>query len=75
MHVVVVCPKSPSEHVLTELDHQFGEVTHERGSKVITIAEHVSVSDEANAIAFVRGLVLDAVPEGSKITEISATAG
>jgi hypothetical protein len=75
VRIVVVCPKSPNEHVLKELDHRFGEVVHEHGSKTVTISEHVSMPDEEDAIEFVRSLVLDAAPEGSKIAEISATPG
>jgi hypothetical protein len=45
------------------------------GTRTVTLKEHVSVSSEADALEFVRGLVLDAVPPGSKITEITATAG
>jgi hypothetical protein len=40
---------------------------------VVTITEHVSMGGEGDAIEFVRSLVLDAVPAGSKITAISAT--
>ncbi len=75
VHVVVMMKKPPSEAVMTELDHQFGAATHEHGSTSVLVTEHVSVSDEADAIAFVRGLVLAAVPDGSKITEISAIPG
>jgi hypothetical protein len=73
--VVVTFPKSPNEHTMTALDHQFGAVAHERGSKTVTVTEHVSVGNEADAMDFVRGLVLDAVPDGSKITQVSAVAG
>ena len=73
VHVEVSVRKSPSEHEMDLLDHQFGEVTHEHGSKLVTITEHVSMGGADDAIEFVRSLVLDAVPAGSKITAISAT--
>lgn len=60
---------------MTALDHQFGVASHEVGSKVVTLSEHVSVSSEEDAVAFVRDLVLGAVPPGSKISEITATPG
>jgi hypothetical protein len=58
---------------MTALADKFEEANHQAGTKVVTILEHVSVADEADAIAFVRSLVMDAVPQGSSITEISAT--
>jgi hypothetical protein len=73
VHVVVSLPKPPGHPVMTALADKFEEATHQAGTKIVTILEHVSVSDEADAIAFVRSLVLDAVPQGSKVTEISAT--
>lgn len=74
VHVDVIVSKSPNEALMTALDHQFGVATHTTGSKVVNISEHVSVSDEADAVAFVRSLVLDAFPEGSKITQITSSA-
>ena len=38
----------------------------------MNLTEHVSVSNAADAIEFVRGLVLDALPQGSTIAEITA---
>jgi hypothetical protein len=73
--VLVMFPKSPTDHVITALDHQFGAVDHPHGSKVVTITEHVSVANEADAVAFVRSLVEDALPQGAKVTEVSAVAG
>ncbi len=75
VHVVVMFKASPNEAQITALDHQFGAIDHEHGSKVVTITEHVSVGDEADAIAFVRSLVADVIPDNAKITEISALAG
>ena len=54
-------------------DH-FAEAAHDPGSKVVTITEHVSVASEDDAIAVVRDLVLEVAPQGSKITEITATS-
>ena len=73
VHVVVVVRKPPNEAVMTALDHQFGAASHEAGSKTVTITEHVSVSSEEDAIGFVRSLVLDAVPQGSTISAVTAT--
>jgi hypothetical protein len=73
--VVVAFPKSPNEHTMTALDHQFGAVAHERGSKTVTVTEHVSIDDQADATAFVRSLVQDAVADGAKITDVSAVPG
>ena len=75
VHVVVTLSKSPNETLMTALDHQFGSAHHEPGAKLVTITEHVSVSSEADAIEFVRSLVLAAIPPGSKITELTATPG
>lgn len=75
VRVVVEFRASPHEPLITALDHQFGSVSHAAGSKTVTLTEHVSVSDQADAIEFVRGLVLDAIPDGSKISEITATPG
>ena len=65
VHVVVTLTKPPSEALMTALDHQFGSATHEHGTKTVSLSEHVSVPDEADAIEFVRGLVVDAVPPGN----------
>ncbi len=75
VHVLVTLSKPPSEALMTALDHQFGSATHEHGTKTVKLSEHVSIPDEADAIGFVRSLVLDAIPPGSKISEISATPG
>jgi hypothetical protein len=73
VHVQVAMKKSPNEHEVDVLDHQFGVVEHDHGAKTVTIIEHVSVGGEADAIEFVRSLVLDAIPAGATITSISAT--
>jgi hypothetical protein len=75
VHVVVTLPKPPGHPLMTALNDKFEEAGHEPGSKIVTLVEHVSMPDEADAVAFVRSLVLDAVPAGSKITEITTVAG
>ena len=75
VHIVVMLTKPPNDALMTALDHQFGSATHDVGTLTVSLSEHVSVSSEADAIEFVRGLVLDAVPPGSKISEIAATPG
>jgi hypothetical protein len=74
VHVEVLLLKSANEAVMTALNHEFGVVTHELGSKTVNITEHVSVSDHDDAVAFVRSLVQDAIPDGAKITAINASA-
>jgi len=73
VQAVVTFSNNPSGQLLDELDHQFGVVIHEPGSKSVTVLEHVTTADEGDATAFVRSLLTDATPPGSKITEISAT--
>lgn len=75
VHVVVALPKPPNEALMAVLDHQFGAASHEPGSKIVSLTEHVSVASEADAVEFVRGLVLDAVPPGSKISEVTSAPG
>jgi hypothetical protein len=75
VHVVVTLQKSPSEALMTALDHQFGAATHPIGSKIVNITEHVSVSNEADAVEFVRSLVLAALPPGAKISDLTAAQG
>ena len=72
MRVVVLLSRPPSEALMSALDHQFGSATHEHGTKLVHLSEHVSVASEADAVEFVRGLVLDAIPPGSKISEITS---
>jgi hypothetical protein len=73
VHVAVLLPKPPGEAVMTALDHRFEVASHVAGTKVVSLTEHVSIADEQDAVEFVRSLVLDAIPPGAKITEISAT--
>jgi hypothetical protein len=72
--MVVTLPTMPTSALLADLDHQFEVIDHAPGSKVVTVIEHVAVTNEPDAIAFVRALVLDAVPPGSKLSEITVTA-
>jgi hypothetical protein len=71
---VVTLPAPPAAGLLADLDHRFEVVDHAPGTKVVTVVEHVAVSDEADAVEFVRSLVLEVVPPGSKLTEIAATS-
>jgi hypothetical protein len=75
VHVVVTLPRPPGHPLMTALNDKFEEASHEAGTKVVTLVEHVSMPDEADAVAFVRSLVLDAVPPGSTITEIITVSG
>ena len=72
--VVASFRSSPSNHVIEGLADHFGNVDHPHGSKLVTLIEHVAVADEADAVALVRSLVADALPEGSKIAELTVTA-
>ncbi len=74
VHVVVNLKKAPSEALMTALDHKFEAASHQHRTTTVSLTEHVSVSNEADAVEFVRALVLDAVPPGSKIVEINAEA-
>ena len=74
MTVVAVMHSSPRAHALEVLGDQFEAVEHEPGSKTVKITEHVAMSDEADAVAFVRLLVADALPDGSTIVEVSSVA-
>lgn len=74
VQAVVTFRKSPNEHAVDLLDHQFGTVHHDRGSTTVTITEHVSMGDAGDAVEFVRSLVLDAIPQGAVLESIAATA-
>ncbi len=74
VHVVVNLKKAPSEALMTALDHKFEAATHQHRTTTVSLTEHVSVSNEADAVEFVRALVLEAIPPGSKIIEIHAEA-
>ena len=68
VNVVAVLHSSPSIHALELLSDHFGEVEHAPGSKTVTLIEHVSVADEGDAVALVRSLATEALPDGAKIT-------
>jgi len=72
VHAVITLRKAPSEALMTELDHRFGLASHEVGTKTVSITEHVSVADADDALAFVRSLLEDAIPQGAVITTITA---
>jgi len=73
--VVVTLLKPPGEALMTALDHKFESASHVAGTKTVTLTEHVSMSDEDDAVEFVRSLVLEAVPPGSKISELTSAPG
>jgi hypothetical protein len=73
VRVVAVFRSSPKSHALELLADHFGVVEHEPGSKNVTLTEHVAISDEADAVALVRSLVDEALPEGAKIGDITVT--
>jgi hypothetical protein len=70
VRALITLRKAPSEALMTELDHRFGLATHEVGTKTVSIVEHVSVSDAGDALAFVRGLIEEAIPSGAEISEL-----
>ena len=72
VHVVVELRKFPDDALMTALNHHFGTATHELHTKTVELTEHVSVNDEADALAFVRGLVDEVIPAGATIKSISA---
>ena len=74
MTVTATMRSSPRAQVLEVLADHFELVEHEPGSATVKITEHVAMSDEADAIAFVRLLVTEGLPDGSKITDVTTTA-
>ncbi len=74
VHMVVELRKAPTEALMSELDHKFEVAAHEHGTKTVSITEHVSVADEADAIAFVRSLVMDALPDNAKVLNVRVDA-
>lgn len=75
MEVVVTLKAPPTDVLMKELDHHFEVATHQHGTKTVELIEHVAVASEADAIAFVRSLVLEAVPPTAVITSIIAVPG
>lgn len=74
VHVVATLRKPATELMVDKLNDQFEAATHVRGSKQVEIREHVTGTSAADAIEFVRALVLDALPDGATITDISTEA-
>ncbi len=72
VEVVVTLKAPPTEVLMKELDHHFEVAAHQHGTKTVELVEHVAVASEADAIAFVRSLVIDAVPATAVITSIIA---
>ena len=75
VEVVVTLKAPPTEVLMKELDHHFEVAAHQHGTKTVELVEHVAVASEADAIAFVRSLVLDAIPANAVITSIVAIPG
>jgi hypothetical protein len=73
VEVQVTLKAAPGEALMRELDHHFEVAGHVGGTKTVELLEHVAVDNEADAVAFVRALVLDAIPDGATITSITAT--
>jgi hypothetical protein len=71
--VTAVMHSSPRAHDLEVLADRFEAIAHEPGSKTVKITEHVAMPDEPDALAFVRQLVTDALPQGSTITDVRST--
>ena len=72
VEVVVTLKAAPTEQMMRELDHHFEVAGHQAGTLTVELIEHVAVDDEADAIAFVKGLVLEAIPPNASITRITA---
>jgi len=75
VEVVVTLKAPPTEALMKELDHHFEVAAHQKGTKTVELIEHVAVANEADAIAFVRSLVLEAIPANAVITSIIAVPG
>jgi len=75
VEVVVTLKAPPTDVLMKELDHHFEVAAHQHGTKTVELVEHVAVASEADAIAFVRSLVLDAIPANAVITSIVAIPG
>ncbi len=75
VEVVVTLKAPPTDVLMKELDHHFEVAAHQKGTMTVELIEHVAVANEADAIAFVRSLVLEAVPSSAVITSILAVAG
>lgn len=75
VEVVVTLKAAPTDVLMKELDHHFEVAAHQHGTMTVELLEHVAVASEADAIAFVRSLVLEAVPSTAVISSIVAVAG
>jgi len=75
VEVVVTLKAPPTEALMKELDHHFEVAAHQKGTMTVELIEHVAVANEADAIAFVRSLVLEAIPANAVITSIIAVPG
>ena len=75
VEVVVTLKAPPTEVLMKELDHHFEVADHQPGTRTVELIEHVAINDEADAIAFVKSLVLDAIPPNAVITSITAIPG
>ena len=75
VEVVVTLKAPPTEVLMKELDHHFEVAAHQHGTNTVELIEHVAVDNEADAIAFVKGLVLEAIPSNAVITSIVAIPG
>ena len=75
VEVVVTLKAPPTDVLMKELDHHFEVAAHQKGTMTVELIEHVAVANEADAIAFVRSLVLEAIPANAVITSMIAVAG
>ena len=75
VEVVVTLKAAPTDVLMKELDHHFEVAGHQPGTKTVELIEQVAVADEADAIAFVKSLVLEAIPPNAVITSITAIPG
>ncbi len=75
VEVVVTLKAPPTDVLMKELDHHFEVAAHQHGTNTVELIEHVAVASEADAISFVKSLVLDAIPANAVITSIVAIPG
>ena len=71
--VTATMRSSPRARELEVLADQFEAIEHEPGSGTVKITEHIAMSDEADAMAFVRLLVAERLPAGATITDVTST--
>ena len=75
VEVVVALKAAPTDVLMKGLDHHFEVAAHQHGTLTVELIEHVGTANEADAIEFVRSLVMDAIPANAVITSIVAVAG